>query len=117
MSSGLAFPYRTVPEELCELSAWERFDPQGNSESVGDSIAGWDYDSQLDLGRTIKFHPKSVVKSLGLNPQDASISVVVTAETALPVTGGWFRAPMFQTLAPGQMKFDSKLSRPILRND
>ena len=88
MSSGLAFPYRTVPEELCELSAWERFDPQGNSEPVGDSIAGWDYDSQLDLGRTIKFHPKSVVKSLGLNPQDASISVVVTAETG-PTSYRW----------------------------
>ena len=108
MSSGLAFPYRTVPEELCELSAWVRFDAEGNSEPIGDSIAGWDYDSPLNLGRSLKLYPKSVVKCLGLDPKDAIVSVVVTAETGptsyrwlvsradVPDVGSWKHEIQFQ---------------------
>jgi hypothetical protein len=88
VSSAFAFPYKTVPEELVELGPWERFDQHGDAETVGEDIAGWDYDSHMEFGRSIKFHPKTIIKSLGLKSTDSGLSVIVTAETG-PTSYRW----------------------------
>lgn len=88
MTKALAFPYKTIPEELCAFGPWERFDDHGDAEPVSDHIAGWDYDSHMDFGRSIELYPKEACKRLGLTDADSSLSIIVTAETG-PTSYRW----------------------------
>ena len=81
MSAALAYPYRTIPDVLCLLGQWARYDHHGNPEEIGDHIAGWDYDSKIDLGRSIELQSDAIIKMLGLEDSGAKLTVVVTAGT------------------------------------
>lgn len=105
MSSAFAFPYKTIPTEMCFLGEWERLDTNGNAESIGDDIAGWDYDSHMELGRSVKLEPRSIMKELGLNRPDTRMSVVVTAETG-PTSYRWI---VSRTDIPQDLKWQADL--------
>lgn len=70
------------------LGPWKRFDRHGEAESVNDHIPGWDYDSQMELTRSIQLRPKTVLDSLGLNDSVAQLSIIVVAETG-PTSYRW----------------------------
>lgn len=93
MTTALAFPYKTIPEELCAFEQWERFDKHGDAEPVSDHIAGWDYDSHMDFGRSVKLHPKEIRTSLGLTDADTNLSVIITAETG-PTSYRWLASQL-----------------------
>lgn len=88
MSSASAFPYKTIPSEMFLLGEWERIDINVDAESIGDHIAGWDYDSYMELARSVQLEPESIMKELGLDRSDARMSIVVTAETG-PTSYRW----------------------------
>ena len=88
MSTAFAFPYKTIPRELCEIENWQRIDPHENAEAVGDHIPGWDYDSHLSFGRSLKLNPKAIIESIGINGQNPKMTAIVNAETG-PTSYRW----------------------------
>jgi hypothetical protein len=98
----------TIPPEVCVLEQWERFDHLGEPEPVDDQIAGWDYDSHMEFGRSIELRPREAVESIGLTKSAADLSVIVTAETG-PTSYRWLVA---RTDVPGtsEWKHDIRFS-------
>jgi hypothetical protein len=88
MSSAFAFPYKTIPAEMCLFGEWERIDANDDAEPIGDHVAGWDYDSDMKLARSVQLNPGSIMEELGLDRSDARMSIVVTAETG-PTSYRW----------------------------
>jgi len=85
-AKNVAYPFRTIPENLIEGTPWVQLEAGGVMPSLN-KIDHWDYDTEITLERTISFDVERCLRSIGLG-EDAKLLLIVMVITG-PTGSRW----------------------------
>lgn len=107
MSRIVAFPYRTARAERVQVEPWVHSGMEG-PEPLDAQLPGWDYNTNLRVGRQVLIDSAGVRADCGLGPDDpiALVAVWRSTGTILRGLGAGQRVP---DGAPAQVRLEARL--------
>lgn len=107
MSRVVAFPYRMAREERIQAEPWVRAGAEG-PEPLTDRLPGWDYNTDLRLGRLVSVDAAGVRADCGLGPDDPIALAAVWRSTGT-ILRGLGAGPRILDSAPAQVRLEARL--------